>query len=67
LAAYQARDIPQAYIETIAIGDELPLMPLFLQPAWYVSVPLEKSYLMAYRGVPEVWREVLEGADCGLD
>lgn len=62
LAAYEARDIPQAYVETIAIGDELPSMPLFLQPSWYVSVPLEKSYQTAYRGVPEVWREVLEAS-----
>jgi hypothetical protein len=59
LAAYEAREIPQAYIETIAVGDELPTMPLFLQPSWYISVPLEKSYQTAYRGVPEYRRDVL--------
>jgi hypothetical protein len=66
LAAYEARNIPQAYIETLTIGDELPTMPLFLQPSWYVSVPIAKSYLMAYRGVPEVWRGVLEAVDPDL-
>lgn len=60
LAAYEARDVPQAYIETLSIGDELPPMPLFIQPAWYVTVPLERSYQTAYRGVPEYWRNVLD-------
>lgn len=60
LVAYEARDVPQAYIETLALGDELPAMPLFLQPSWYVSAPLETSYQAAYRGVPEYWRGVLE-------
>ncbi len=61
LAAYEAADIPQAYLEPVAFGSDLPSMPLFLQPAWYVRVPLESTYQAAYRGVPEIWRNVLEG------
>ncbi len=36
-------------------------MPLFLNPDRYVNVPLEATYLAAYRGMPAFWREVLEG------
>ena len=36
-------------------------MPLFLDLHAYVNVPLAVTYDAAYRGVPEVWREVLEG------
>jgi hypothetical protein len=60
LVSYEARDVPQAYIEMLALGDELPSMPLFLQPSWYVLASLEATYQTAYRGVPEYWRSVLE-------
>jgi hypothetical protein len=36
-------------------------MPLFLEPGWYVNLPLEPSYLEAYGAVPERWRSVIEG------
>ena len=36
-------------------------MPLFLDVDPYVTIPLEPTYIAAYRGVPEVWRDVLEG------
>ena len=62
LAAYEALEIPEAYLEPIALGNDLPAMPLFLQPAWYVQVPLEGTYQMAYQGVPAIWREILERA-----
>ena len=50
-----------AYLETLAIGGTLPEMPLFLSPDRYVNVPLEQTYLSAWRGMPAFWREVLEG------
>jgi hypothetical protein len=61
LAAYAARDLPQAYIEPIGVGSELPDMPLFLHPERYVNVPLEKSYGDAFRGMPAYWRGIVEG------
>ncbi|HJT31793.1 MAG TPA: DUF4058 family protein [Pirellulales bacterium] len=61
LAAYQAGEMPEAYLEPTAVGSDLPSMPLFLQAGWYVDVPLETTYQMAYRGVPAYWRRVLEG------
>jgi hypothetical protein len=35
-------------------------MPLFLDVHAYVTVPLAGTYDGAYRGVPQIWREVLE-------
>jgi len=61
LAAYSASLLPTAYVEPIAVGSVLPLMPLFLDPHWYINVPLEQTYLKAWRGVPQRWRRVIEG------
>lgn len=61
LAAYVAATVPEAYIEPVTVGDALPDMPLFLEPGWYVNVPLEATYQTAYRGVPAYYRGVLEG------
>jgi hypothetical protein len=61
LAAYEACKLPRAWVESIAVGDPLPDMPLFLDIGRHVSVPLERTYQEAYRGVPEFWREVIEG------
>lgn len=61
LAAYVAGPVPEAYLESVAVGDPLPEMPLFLQSDWYVNVPLEATYQTAYRGLPAYWRGVLEG------
>lgn len=61
LVAYEADTPPCAYVEPTAVGAVLPSMPLFLQPGWYINVPLEQTYSAAYRGVPQVWRDVIEG------
>jgi hypothetical protein len=60
LAAYEADVPPMAYVEPVAVGDVLPDMPLFLFPGLYVPVPLEKTYLKAWEGVPARWRKVIE-------
>jgi hypothetical protein len=60
-ASYSSCDLPEAYVEPLAVGDVLPAMPLFLRSQWYVNTPLEVTYETAYRGVPEYWREVVEG------
>jgi hypothetical protein len=62
LAAYSAGPIKRAYVEPFAVGDPLIDMPLFLDPELYVNVPLEGTYMAAYRGVPRFYRNVLEGA-----
>jgi hypothetical protein len=62
LAAVVAGLRHEAYLEHLALGDPLPDMPLFLSAERYVYAPLESTYLAAYRGMPAVWRNVLEGA-----
>jgi hypothetical protein len=61
LASYVARSLPEAYLESVAVGDEIPEMPLFLEVNGYVNVPLEGTYQAAFRGLPGYWRGVLEG------
>jgi hypothetical protein len=60
LASYMAGALPEAYLEFVTVGDALPAMPLFLDLNAYVMTPLASTYDAAYRGVPEVWRNVLE-------
>jgi hypothetical protein len=60
LAAYSAGLVKTAYVEPVAVGDELPEMPLFLDPDSYVKVPLEATYQASWRAVPRRWRSVLE-------
>ncbi len=62
LAAYAAGPSVEVFLEHVAVGAGLPDMPLFLRPDRYVNVPLETTYQAAYRAIPAVWREVLEGA-----
>jgi hypothetical protein len=51
---------PQVYLEQVIPGQTLPDMPLFLTDQIYVNVPLETTYQRAFRGMPRVWRDVLE-------
>ena len=60
LAAYAAAAVPTAYLEPIAVGDELPDMPLFLTAEQYINAPLETTYRAAYQGVPHYYRDILE-------
>ncbi len=59
--SYSAGSPPVAYLEHPAVGDELPTMPLFLTPEYYVNLPLASTYAAAYQGTPAFWREVIEG------
>lgn len=60
--SYRAADQITAYLEPLGVGEPLPEMPLFLDPEWYISVPLESTYADAYRGLPANWRGELDGA-----
>lgn len=52
--------IPRAYFQPVALGQELPDMPLFLTPDHYINVPLERTYREAWQGVPKRWRNVID-------
>ncbi|MBX7103028.1 MAG: DUF4058 family protein [Gemmataceae bacterium] len=59
-AAYETDDGVRAYVEHRAVGETLPVMPLFLAPQRAVDVPLESTYTAAYNGMAARWRQVLE-------
>ncbi len=60
LASYECDLSTRAYVETVAVGDPLPDMPLYLEPDVFVDVPLEATYEAAFAIQPSRWREVLE-------
>lgn len=62
LVAYQCSLTTQAYIETVAVGDLLPDMPLFVEPEAHILTPLEATYSAAWDTVPLRWRRVIEPA-----
>jgi hypothetical protein len=61
LAAYEAtRDGPGCYVQPVAPGAILPDMPLFLEPGYYVPVPLERAYQDAFADVLPQHRALLD-------
>ena len=62
-ASYVADDPPVAYVQPLAVGDPVPDMPLFLDPGYYVSVPLADTYAENVRRLPAPLREALAGRD----
>jgi hypothetical protein len=60
LVAYECDLTTRAHVEPVALGENLPEMPLFLEPDGYVPVPLETTYEAAFAAVPLRWRRVLE-------
>ena len=58
-AGYTGGAEAEAFVETIAVGEPLPKMPLFLTPEVYIWVPLEPTYGSAWEGMPAYWRDVL--------
>jgi len=62
LAAYECGLTTKAYVETVAVGEPLPDMPLFLAPGGCVLVPLESTYRDAFAALPRRWQRVLEPA-----
>ena len=63
LAAYQVEPIKTAYVETIAVGDRLPDMPLFLYDEYGIDVPLEETYETTWNVLPVEIRQLLETAN----
>jgi hypothetical protein len=59
LVAYECDLATRAYVETVAVGQALPDMPLFLEPNGCVMTPLEATYEAAFAVMPRRWRTVL--------
>jgi hypothetical protein len=65
LAAYVAGPCPEAFVEPVGVNEALPDMPLFLTTDWYVPVPLERTYLLAFEAMPSIWRQPLAASATG--
>ncbi len=63
LAAYQVAPMKTAYVETIAVGDHLPVMPLFLYDEYGIDVPLDETYQTTWNVLPIEIRQLLEPAN----
>jgi Protein of unknown function (DUF4058) len=59
LAAYDAGPPLVAYVKWAAVGDELPEMPLFLKPDFYIPAPLEATYQETWSRFPEPMKRLL--------
>lgn len=58
--SYHAISPPVAYVEPMAIGMSLPVMPLFLDSERYVNLPLEPAYSAAFSAIPKHYRQRLD-------
>jgi hypothetical protein len=59
VASYVGGVEERAYVEPLAVGDRLPVMPLFLEPDFYVRALLEDTYTSAFQAVPQPWSGIL--------
>lgn len=60
VVAYRAAPIKTAYVEPVAVGDELPSLPIFLTEDEYVLAPLEETYQASWTAFPGDLKELLE-------
>jgi hypothetical protein len=65
VVAYRAAPTKTAYIEPVAVGDELPSLPIFLTEDDYVPAPLEETYRASWAAYPADLKELLEPANGG--
>jgi hypothetical protein len=49
-----------AYVEPVAVGDDLPGLPIFLTEDDYVPAPLEETYRASWAAYPAAFKELLE-------
>lgn len=59
IASYSAGIVKVAYVEPVAVGDELPSMPIFLEPERYVPAPLEETYQTTWDLCPGLLKEAV--------
>ncbi|HEX5105121.1 MAG TPA: DUF4058 family protein [Pirellulaceae bacterium] len=52
LASYLAGSERRAFAQPVAVGDHLTPMPLFLEDAYYIQLPLEETYMAAWNSIP---------------
>ena len=60
VVAYRAGPTKTAYVEPVAVGDELPGLPIFLTEDEYVPAPLEETYQASWAVFPADFKGLLE-------
>lgn len=60
LAAYSAGQVKTAYVEPVAVGDDLPDMPLFLEPEKHIKTPLEETYQATWDALPDEMKDLFD-------
>lgn len=65
LGSYRAGDrsvglSPVAYLETFRVGGSIPDMPAWIDPDYYVLVPLERTYQAGWDVCPPDYRYLVE-------
>jgi hypothetical protein len=63
--AYRALPTKIAYVEPVAVGDNLPVLPIFLTNADYVPAPLEETCRASWTAFPGDFKELLESSASG--
>ncbi len=54
LASYEAGPVVSAHVEPVAVGRAMPDMALYLEEDLGVGVPLERTYMAAWEGMPAI-------------
>lgn len=60
VVAYRAAPVRTAYVEPVAVGDELPSLPIFLTEYEYIPAPLEETYRASWAAFPADFKSLLE-------
>ncbi len=60
VAAYRSATVKTAYVEPVAVGDNLPALPIFLTEDEYIPAPLEETYRASWAVFPADFKELLE-------
>ncbi len=60
VVAYRAAPTKTAYVEPVAVGDDLPALPIFLTEEEYIPAPLEETYRASWAAFPADFKELLE-------
>jgi hypothetical protein len=59
LAAYSGGPTLAAFVQPVGVGEELPDMPLFLEPDAWLPVPLAATYSASWDAFPAVLKPLL--------
>jgi hypothetical protein len=60
VVAYRAGPTKTAYVEPVAVGDDLPGLPIFLTEDEYIPAPLEETYRASWAAFPADFKALLE-------